>query len=94
MSKFKLVLPLIAAAALVCTFAVQAAGGRDSAGAAAQLAVASVAVAGAACQPAGSCARSVEQARTTSTSEPSNYALMAAALGVVGFVASRRRQQF
>lgn len=93
MPKFKLVLPLVAASALICTFAVQAAGGRDSAAATAPLAVASVAVAGAACQPAGSCSSAAQVAANTS-SEPSNYALMAAALGVVGFVASRRRQQF
>jgi hypothetical protein len=30
----------------------------------------------------------------SSGSEPSNYALLAAGLGVIGFIASRRRQQF
>jgi len=90
MSKFKLILPLVAATALVCTFAVQAAGGRDEAAAGTQLAMAGVA---ATCQPAGSCAGTVA-APVSSGSEPSNYALLAAGLGVIGFIASRRRQQF
>jgi hypothetical protein len=90
MSKFKLILPLVAATALVCTFAVQAAGGRDEGAAGTQLAMASVA---ASCQPAGSCASTVA-APVSTGSEPSNYALLAAGLGVIGFIASRRRQQF
>jgi len=92
MSKFKLVLPLVAATALVCTFAVQAAGGRDQAAAGTHLAMATVAT-GAACQPGGSCANVVTDA-SSAGSEPNNYVLMAAGLGVIGFIASRRRQQF
>ena len=90
MSKFKLILPLVAATALVCTFAVQAAGGRDEAAAGTQLAMGRVA---AACQPTDSCASTVTTPASTG-SEPSNYALLAAGLGVIGFIASRRRQQF
>jgi len=91
MSKFKLMLPLVAATALVCTFAVQAAGGRDQAATGPQLAMASVATA---CQTAGSCENTAVTAPVSSGSEPSNYALLAAGLGVIGFIASRRRQQF
>ncbi len=86
MSKFKLVVPLIAVSAVICTMAVQAASPHDSPAAGAQLAMASVAVAGV--------AKGAPQASAAATSEPSNYALMAAGLGVIGFIASRRRKQF
>jgi hypothetical protein len=86
MSKFKLVVPLIAAAALICTMAVQAAAPHDSSAGGAQLAMASVAAVGV--------VKGAPQAAASTSSEPSNYALMAAGLGVIGFVASRRRKQF
>ena len=94
MFKFNLVLPLVAAAALTCATAVQAAASRDQSAVGTQLAMATVA-AGSACQTAGACTSvSSTAANVGATSEPSNYALMAAGLGVIGFIASRRRQQF
>lgn len=84
---------LVAAVALLCATGVQAAPAHEASTSGATLALASVA--GSACQTAGACNTDVSMTSGSgdAASEPNNYVLMAAGLGVVGLIASRRRSK-